>query len=323
MNVNNNYPSSDGKRNPAASPKPPAGSGGRPLTYRQMLLQGYLDPQDQSPQNRLNQVQAPLSPNAPYPALKPEEPHPPTRAKRLPEGIKRPEGAGRKYKARTAKVSPQKAQKIRDRKKKLGVKAKIGIAAAAVAVIAAIVSLIAITAHKTVQLVKDENSLKMRPLPYKDIVFKYSDEYDVPPEVIYAVMRVESAFRSDAVSHAGAVGLMQLIEPTFEWLQTKTGETLDASAMYDPDTNIKYGTYLLGWLYGRYGNWKTAWAAYNAGIGRVNGWLEDTRYSKDGELYDIPIEETRNYVRRVDEEREEYLRLYFGDDAVAAYTMRK
>ena len=173
------------------------------------------------------------------------------------------------------------------------------------------------------QFIKDEGSLKMRPLPYKDIVYKYSDEYDVPPDVIYAVMRIESAFRADAVSHAGAIGLMQLIEPTFEWLQTKTGETYGEDALYNPEINIKYGTYLLGWLYGRYGSWNTAWAAYNAGIGRVNGWLEDARYSKDGELYDIPIEETKNYVRRVGEEREEYLRLYFGEDAVAAYTMKR
>lgn len=299
--------------------------GGRPLTYRQKLLMGYTDPGSAADQASPPGVPVPPSqPYQPQPPYAPLPPTRPTRAKRVPEGIKPEKDVpAKKYKAGQKKASRAEAKKIRAAKKKLGVRARIGIAAAAVAVLAAVVAIVAVTAHKTVQFIKDEGSLKMRPLPYKDIVYKYSDEYDVPPEVIYAVMRIESSFRADAVSHAGAIGLMQLIEPTFEWLQTKTGETLETSALYNPDTNIKYGTYLLGWLYGRYGSWPTAWAAYNAGIGRVNGWLEDSRYSKDGELYDIPIEETKNYVRRVGEEREEYLRLYFGEDAVAAYTMKR
>ncbi|MCR5263565.1 MAG: lytic transglycosylase domain-containing protein [Clostridiales bacterium] len=295
--------------------------GDRPLTYRQKLLMGYIDPDGGA---------QPLPPRAPNAPLPPVPPRRPTKARRMPDGIKpdKPDkrgksGSSKTYKASSKKASRAEAGKIRAAKKKLGVRAKIGIAAAAVALIAAVAAVIAMTAHKTIQLIKDEGSMKLRPLPYKDVVFRYSDEYDVPPDVIYAVMRVESSFRPDAVSGAGAIGLMQLIMPTFEWLQTKTGDTYGEEALYNPEINIKYGTYLLGWLYGRYGSWNTAWAAYNAGIGRVNGWLEDARYSKDGELYDIPIEETRHYVRRVAEEREEYLRLYFGEDAVAAYTMKK
>ena len=295
--------------------------GDRPLPYRQKLLMGYIYPDGGA---------QPLPPRAPNAPLPPVPPRRPTKARRMPEGIKpdKPDkrgksGSSKTYKASSKKASRAEAGKIRAAKKKLGVRAKIGIAAAAVALIAAVAAVIAMTAHKTIQLIKDEGSMKLRPLPYKDVVFRYSDEYDVPPDVIYAVMRVESSFHPDAVSGAGAIGLMQLIMPTFEWLQTKTGEIYGEEALYNPEINIKYGTYLLGWLYGRYGSWNTAWAAYNAGIGRVNGWLEDARYSKDGELYDIPIEETRNYVRRVAEEREEYLRLYFGEDAVAAYTMKK
>ena len=57
---------------------------------------------------------------------------------------------------------------------------------------------------------------KSHPIMYEEIVEKYSDEYKVPKEIIYSVINTESSFRSDVVSSAGAVGLMQIMPITFE-----------------------------------------------------------------------------------------------------------
>ena len=155
---------------------------------------------------------------------------------------------------------------------------------------------------------------RSHPLGYSEIVEKYSEQYGVPKEVIYAVIKAESSFRSDVVSGKGAVGLMQITEPTFDWIKGKLRENLAKGMLYDPDTNIRYGTYYLGYLYSEFGNWEIAFAAYNAGPNRVrNYWLNNPEYIKDDEIVHIPIEETRVYVQRVTKNREAYKRLYFNN----------
>ena len=62
------------------------------------------------------------------------------------------------------------------------------------------------------------------PEKYHDIVLKYSIEYSVPTELVFAVIKVESDFDANAVSSAGAVGLMQMLPSTYEWLTTILGE---------------------------------------------------------------------------------------------------
>ena len=94
------------------------------------------------------------------------------------------------------------------------------------------------------------------PRKYAEYVVVYAEAYNVPEDVIYAVIRTESHFDSAAVSRAGAVGLMQLMPETFLWLTNDMlGEHLSEAVLYDPETNIRYGTYLLSRLYTRYGDW--------------------------------------------------------------------
>lgn len=82
--------------------------------------------------------------------------------------------------------------------------------------------------------------------------------------------------------------------------------------LYDPATNIKYGTYYLSYLYLRYNSWDEVFAAYNAGHGNVDEWLEDEQYTnKDGKLSHIPFEETKNYVKKVNNAIDVYKRLYY------------
>lgn len=154
---------------------------------------------------------------------------------------------------------------------------------------------------------------KTHPLPYYEIVSKYSAEYAVPEEVIYAVMNTESSFKSDAVSAKGAIGLMQITPDTFEWLCSKNSDPDTSSErLYNPEVNICYGTYFLSLLYTEFSVWDTVFAAYNAGRGKVNEWLADDQYNKNGKIVNIPYPETAAYVEKVNKAMLVYKKLYFS-----------
>ncbi len=161
-----------------------------------------------------------------------------------------------------------------------------------------------------------EYLLYPKPDEYTAFVEKYAQEYDISPLLIYAVIKTESNFDSSAVSNKGAIGLMQMMPDTFEWLtRDMLHEHLNIGMLYDPETNIKYGTYYLSRLYGRFGDWDTAIAAYNGGEGNVSEWLKDKRYSDDGcklIIDNIPTEfkETENYVKKVNRAFKNYRKIY-------------
>ena len=141
---------------------------------------------------------------------------------------------------------------------------------------------------------------KLYPLKYEQEIIDAGEKYDLEPELIAAVIYAESKFDEEATSSVGARGLMQLMPDTLDWLSRLLDEPNPSGNIEDPETNIKYGTYYLKHLMDRFGSWETALAAYNAGHGRVSQWLKDERYSKDGStLYNIPIEETKNYVNKL------------------------
>ena len=163
------------------------------------------------------------------------------------------------------------------------------------------------------------------PLLYEEYIEKYSEQYSVPKEIVCAVINTESSFDSSALSEAGAMGLMQITkECFFEGIKyAREGNHLfDISGaigdyaeehgygvLYDPETNIKYGTYFLSILYEEFGSWDTVYAAYNAGRSRVNSWLSDDEVTKDGKLVNIPYPETARYVKRVSGNVTEYRKL--------------
>ena len=155
------------------------------------------------------------------------------------------------------------------------------------------------------------------PQKYSELVSKYAEEYNIPEDVIYATIKVESNFDPEAISVAGARGLMQMLPSTFEWLtgDEHLSENLTPNLLYDPEVNIRYGTYYLKYLYTKFDyNWDTACAAYNGGEGNVAKWLADTKYSDgNGNLTDFPREfgETRNYVKKIRQSRDIYQKLYY------------
>lgn len=148
-----------------------------------------------------------------------------------------------------------------------------------------------------------------QPYKYYDHVTTYAEEYGVPEELLYGVIKVESNFDKDARSRVGAMGLMQMMPRTFEWLTSKEhlGEHLPVASLYTPKVSIRYGAYYLNYLYERFGDWNTVLAAYNGGEGNVSKWLKDEAYSDDGvTLKDIPFAETKAYVEKVNAAMENY-----------------
>ena len=159
---------------------------------------------------------------------------------------------------------------------------------------------------------------RLYPLYYTDVVEASADEFGLPPELVYAVILTESSFDADAVSSAGAKGLRQLTDHTNEWVAWRLGEESEPSRIFEPGLNIRRGCYLLSYLYERFGGWNEALAAYNAGVGRVDGWLDDLLYSSDQKTLivdKLPIEETRSYIAKVLKSAEKYKKLYFEENS--------
>lgn len=153
------------------------------------------------------------------------------------------------------------------------------------------------------------------PQGYSEYVEQSAKEFDLDPALVYAVIRTESNFNPDAVSGAGAHGLMQITDDTFAHYGDLRGESGDYSteALYDPALNIEYGCHILRDLLDTFGDERCAVAAYNAGPGNVEKWLADEDISPDGKTLvteNIPFEETRSYVERVEESKEMYHQLY-------------
>ena len=155
------------------------------------------------------------------------------------------------------------------------------------------------------------------PMKYDSYVEAYSKEYGVDKSLIYAVIKTESGFDPNAVSSVGARGLMQITEETFDWLlyreKTVTGSAppLIYDDMFDPETNIKYGVMLLAYLEGEYTDPQIFLSAYHAGVGNVNAWLANPKYSDDGETLNyIPEPTTEYYVKKVTDAEYTYKKLY-------------
>lgn len=175
-----------------------------------------------------------------------------------------------------------------------------------------IVLVIALTAAVGLYFAYDGYLHSSHPIKYENYVERYARDNHIDKYLVYAVIKTESSFKPEAVSNVGARGLMQIMEDTFDWIKFRTNdEDTVYYDMYDPQTNIRYGCFLLGFLYEEFGNVETAMAAYHAGRGQVNEWLADSSISADGEHLDtIPISDTAHYVDKITKAIDVYKRLY-------------
>ena len=157
------------------------------------------------------------------------------------------------------------------------------------------------------------------PKTYKEIVETYAEQYNVEENLIFAVIKAESNFDADAVSNKGAMGVMQLMEETARDVANKSGIELDITnmeqEMLNVDNNINIGTKYLSTLLERYGNKEVALAAYNAGIGNVNNWIEKGIIKEDGsDIENVPYKETNMYIRKILRDYEIYKNLWTNDE---------
>ncbi len=143
---------------------------------------------------------------------------------------------------------------------------------------------------------------------------KYGEMYKIDPRFVLAIIQTESDFRPGIVSISGAVGLMQIMESTYvSDIKANQGFEEDFEDLFDPEFNIRCGTYYLHWLDDRVDGYEQLAAAYNGGIGNVRKWLADPKYSVDGQtliVENIPFDQTKRYVQKVMTHYAEYCARY-------------
>ncbi|WP_243343239.1 lytic transglycosylase domain-containing protein [Anaerococcus sp. AGMB09787] len=137
-------------------------------------------------------------------------------------------------------------------------------------------------------------------IDYQEEIYKYSDKYNIDPLLTASIIKVESDFDNEAQSRQGANGLMQLMEDTARHSAELAGIDYYPEKLNDVDYNLDLGVGYFNYLYNYYNDIDLALAAYNGGVGNVDQWIEDGIIDPDNINHlDIPFEETRQYVSRV------------------------
>jgi len=163
----------------------------------------------------------------------------------------------------------------------------------------ALLLVVAVAAGAAVITIEPTWYLRMRyPLEYPQIVRGHAENYDLEPALLAAVIYTESKFDADARSASGAIGLMQLLPETARGIAIRTGGgAFTTDDLYDPEINVRYGSWYLRHLLEKYGgDLRKALAAYNGGQGNVDRGIQ--------------YAETRHYVERVRELEDVYRRAY-------------
>lgn len=149
------------------------------------------------------------------------------------------------------------------------------------------------------------------PQRYSEYVEKYAEEYKIEKELIYAMIKAESNFNSEAISNKNAIGLMQILESTANEVAKEIEREITREDIINPEINIHLGTKYISNLIKRYGNIELAIASYNAGIGNVDNWINQGIIQKNGEdVENIPFKETNNYIRKILRNYKIYKQLY-------------
>ena len=152
------------------------------------------------------------------------------------------------------------------------------------------------------------------PQRFTEYVEYYAGKYGIDPMILYAFIRTESNFDPNADSDAGARGLMQITEVTFDWIKMKIApkESLTFDDLYDPETNIRFGSYFVSYCYDLYsGNLAPASDSNHSGEGTEDGQLDQEAYSTAaGTLDHYPYPQMRLYVKKITESYQHYSEIY-------------
>lgn len=148
-------------------------------------------------------------------------------------------------------------------------------------------------------------------ISYQDQIYEYSEKYNVDPLLTASIIKVESDFDNNAQSHQGAHGLMQLLEDTAKHSADVVGIDYYPEKLNDVDYNLDLGVGYFDYLYRYYNNRDLALAAYNGGVGNVDSWIKEGTLDKDNpDPLNIPFEETRQYVTKVNANYEVMKKFY-------------
>src|SRR5438874_2580097 len=155
------------------------------------------------------------------------------------------------------------------------------------------------------------------PLPYETALRREAAKNDFDPMFAAGLIRQESTFQADAVSHANAIGLMQVLPKTGKLLARQLRVRYTKNKLFEPDFNIEVGMAYIANLVRETGALEYAAAAYNAGEDRIAAWKAERNYEEIPELVEsIPLTDTREYVQVVLRNTEVY-RMIYGQPSVA------
>lgn len=141
--------------------------------------------------------------------------------------------------------------------------------------------------------------LNFFPRKYKLEIEYFAEEYNLSSVLVASVINIESGYDENAVSSAGAVGLMQLLPDTAFDCANRLGMDIDKEELFDKNINIHLGCFYLRYLLDLFdGNLINSLCAYNWGYGNVRNWLSLGNVDKDGTITNVPVEETRNYLKK-------------------------
>jgi soluble lytic murein transglycosylase len=179
-----------------------------------------------------------------------------------------------------------------------------GVVLVAIAIVAALI----VTGRTVVPVVSE----RIYPVHYREEIARVAEKYDLNPYLLAAMAKTESSYDPQAVSEAGAVGLMQLMPETAEWItglgSWRGGRNPDLTV---PEDNLELGACYLVFLLGTFdGATTAALAAYNAGQGTVQEWVNAAGGADSFGLDDIRFSETREFVERVERYQDLYSRIY-------------
>jgi len=150
------------------------------------------------------------------------------------------------------------------------------------------------------------------PKAYWDDLKRFSTQNELDPYLVASLIRQESEFNPNAISHANAVGLMQLLPVTGKKVAKDVKmHHFNASQLYTPAVNLQLGTRYFKTMVDKFGSFEYALAAYNAGSDRVEDWLSQGKYRDPQEFVEsIPFTETREYVQAILRNASVYKQLY-------------
>ena len=160
-----------------------------------------------------------------------------------------------------------------------------------------------------------EKQVRDHQVRYRELIERYAAEYGLNPAFVSAIIMNESSYNPKAVSSKGAMGLMQFMPNTFDWVKKNCGyKGADFDVVYQPEAAIKMGCYLLKYIIGQLGTDDPilVTCAYHAGWGHISTWVSN--YSTDGKtltVAQIPAADTRTYAGRVINSYAIYLQHYY------------